>query len=165
MNQNRYNTGAAFVADNRPEVIRIPEPADAADISAMRVPPRRMARCTGPRSTPEVEGYEFWTYYLAAGKVGGDFYDYWTLADGSLAVALGDAMGHGLAAALLEAAISGRSVLVSGAGFLAAIAARRVIHYNEQRRNELSPILLTDVSCLLPNFPQRSLPTCRKRCR
>jgi len=33
-----------------------------------------------PRTTPELAGYEFWAYYLAAGKVGGDYYDFlnWT---------------------------------------------------------------------------------------
>ncbi len=59
-----------------------------------------------PQTTPRLEGYEFWAYYLAAGKVGGDYYDFVRLPDGNLAVLLGDVSGKGVPAALLMAKAS-----------------------------------------------------------
>lgn len=59
-----------------------------------------------PQSTPEVEAYQFWTYYLAAGKVGGDFYDFLTLPNGNQVVLLGDVSGKGVPAALRMAKAS-----------------------------------------------------------
>ena len=53
-----------------------------------------------PRSTPEVEAYQFWTYYLAAGRVGGDFYDFLSLPNGNQVALLGDVSGKGVPAAL-----------------------------------------------------------------
>ena len=48
-------------------------------------------------------GYQFWAYYEAAGQIGGDFYDFAPLPDGSLAVLVGDVSGKGVPAALLMA--------------------------------------------------------------
>lgn len=59
-----------------------------------------------PRSTPDLEGYDFWAYYLAAGKVGGDYYDFIRLPNGNQAVLLGDVSGKGVPAALLMAQAS-----------------------------------------------------------
>jgi serine phosphatase RsbU (regulator of sigma subunit) len=59
-----------------------------------------------PKSTPDVEGYGFWAYYLAAGKVGGDFYDFLRLPNGKQAVLLGDVSGKGIPAALMMAKAS-----------------------------------------------------------
>jgi len=59
-----------------------------------------------PRSTPDLEGYDFWAYYLAAGKVGGDYYDFIRLPNGNQAVVLGDVSGKGVPAALLMAQAS-----------------------------------------------------------
>ncbi|HUT89327.1 MAG TPA: SpoIIE family protein phosphatase [Thermoguttaceae bacterium] len=59
-----------------------------------------------PRSTPDLEGYDFWAYYLAAGKVGGDYYDFIRLPNGNQAVLLGDVSGKGVPAALLMAKAS-----------------------------------------------------------
>jgi serine phosphatase RsbU (regulator of sigma subunit)/pSer/pThr/pTyr-binding forkhead associated (FHA) protein len=59
-----------------------------------------------PTATPELEGYEFWAYYLAAGKVGGDYYDFLHLPNGNLAALLGDVSGKGVPAALLMAKAS-----------------------------------------------------------
>jgi serine phosphatase RsbU (regulator of sigma subunit) len=59
-----------------------------------------------PRSMPEVEGYEFWAYYLAAGRVGGDFYDFLALPNGTQAALLADVSGKGVPAALRMAKAS-----------------------------------------------------------
>lgn len=59
-----------------------------------------------PKSTPKLEGYGFWAYYLAAGKVGGDFYDFVRLPNGRLAALLGDVAGKGIPAALMMAKAS-----------------------------------------------------------
>jgi hypothetical protein len=54
-----------------------------------------------PQEAPEVEGYSFAFSYRSANTVGGDYYDFIQLDDGRLAVAVGDASGHGIAAAML----------------------------------------------------------------
>jgi len=59
-----------------------------------------------PQATPGLAGYEFWAYYLAAGKVGGDYYDFLRLPDGRQAVLLGDVSGKGVPAALMMAKAS-----------------------------------------------------------
>ena len=56
-----------------------------------------------PKSYPTVEGYEFWAFYHAAGQVGGDYYDFFPLPDGKMAVILGDVSGKGVPAALVMA--------------------------------------------------------------
>jgi len=50
---------------------------------------------------PQFAGYDIACRSLAAEEVGGDFYDFHDLGDGILGLAIGDASGHGLPAALL----------------------------------------------------------------
>jgi serine phosphatase RsbU (regulator of sigma subunit) len=59
-----------------------------------------MQRSLLPRGLPEVEGLEVGAIYESSARVevGGDVYDFLTLPDGELAVVLGDASGHGIAA-------------------------------------------------------------------
>jgi serine phosphatase RsbU (regulator of sigma subunit) len=59
-----------------------------------------MQRSLLPRGLPEVEGLEVGAVYESSARVevGGDVYDFLTLPDGKLAVVLGDASGHGVAA-------------------------------------------------------------------
>jgi serine phosphatase RsbU (regulator of sigma subunit) len=54
-----------------------------------------------PRSVPELQGVEVGDAYQSSARVevGGDVYDFMELADGRLAVALGDVTGHGIEAA------------------------------------------------------------------
>lgn len=59
-----------------------------------------------PRTSPSVPGYEFWSYYEAAGEVGGDHYDFVPLPDGRQAVVVADVSGKGVPAALLMARVS-----------------------------------------------------------
>jgi serine phosphatase RsbU (regulator of sigma subunit) len=59
-----------------------------------------MQRSLLPRGLPEVEGLDVGAVYESSAQVdvGGDVYDFLTLSDGKLAVVLGDASGHGVAA-------------------------------------------------------------------
>jgi chemotaxis family two-component system sensor kinase Cph1 len=54
-----------------------------------------------PQSIPTLEGWELSAHYepAAGGRVGGDWYDAFTLRDGRLIVLLGDVAGHGITAA------------------------------------------------------------------
>lgn len=56
-----------------------------------------------PTHFPEIAGIEFSARYRASerGGIGGDWYDVFVLPNGRLAVAIGDAMGHGLRAAVV----------------------------------------------------------------
>jgi serine phosphatase RsbU (regulator of sigma subunit) len=60
-----------------------------------------MQRSLLPRSHPELAGLDIGDAYESSARVevGGDFYDYVELADGRLAVVLGDVTGHGIEAA------------------------------------------------------------------
>jgi hypothetical protein len=56
-----------------------------------------------PAVAPSVPGYEFAHSYRTANEVGGDYYNFAHLPDGRLALMIGDASGHGIAAGLLMA--------------------------------------------------------------
>ncbi len=56
-----------------------------------------------PRDRPDIEGYSLYDYYQPTDAVGGDYFGYTFLPDGSLAIAVGDVAGHGVPAALLMA--------------------------------------------------------------
>jgi serine phosphatase RsbU (regulator of sigma subunit) len=60
-----------------------------------------MLRSLLPRAYPAIEGLELGDVYESSARldVGGDVYDFLTLDDGRLAVALGDVTGHGIDAA------------------------------------------------------------------
>jgi serine phosphatase RsbU (regulator of sigma subunit) len=57
-----------------------------------------------PESVPGLPGYDVATYYRPAREVGGDFYDFFELEDGRVALVVGDATGKGMPAALVVAA-------------------------------------------------------------
>jgi len=56
-----------------------------------------------PQAAPNVPGYAFAHSYRTANEVGGDYYDFSVLPDGRIALVIGDASGHGIAAGLLMA--------------------------------------------------------------
>jgi serine phosphatase RsbU (regulator of sigma subunit) len=58
-----------------------------------------------PTERPALPGYEFFDYYEAARRIGGDFFDYVPLPDGRVVVLVGDVAGKGVPAALLMARI------------------------------------------------------------
>ncbi len=64
---------------------------------------RQLQRDLLPASDPELEGYSISHVYRTADEVGGDYYDFHPLGDGKLAIMVGDASGHGMAAGLLMA--------------------------------------------------------------
>ncbi len=53
-----------------------------------------------PDATPSIQGYEIAGFYRAARAVGGDYYDFIPLANGRIALVLGDVCGKGAPAAL-----------------------------------------------------------------
>jgi len=60
-----------------------------------------MQRSLLPRSSPQARGLDVGAVYASSARmdVGGDVYDFLELADGQLAVVLGDVTGHGIDAA------------------------------------------------------------------
>src|SRR5215204_2447054 len=70
---------------------------------------RRIQQASLPKEVPELEGWQISPIYRPAKEVGGDFYDFFKLEDGSLGIVVGDATGHGVPAALVMA--SARSML------------------------------------------------------
>ncbi len=54
-----------------------------------------------PEGPPSFPGYEIAARSVSASEVGGDWYDFLPLGEGALGIAIGDASGHGLPAALM----------------------------------------------------------------
>jgi sigma-B regulation protein RsbU (phosphoserine phosphatase) len=50
---------------------------------------------------PQIAGYGFATYYLPAGEIGGDFYDFVNIIGNKLGIMIGDVTGHGVEAAII----------------------------------------------------------------
>jgi serine phosphatase RsbU (regulator of sigma subunit)/predicted ester cyclase len=61
---------------------------------------RSIQQASLPEEVPELEGWQIAPYYQPAREVGGDFYDVFDLQDGRVGVAVGDATGKGMPAAL-----------------------------------------------------------------
>jgi serine phosphatase RsbU (regulator of sigma subunit)/predicted ester cyclase len=61
---------------------------------------QRTQQASLPTEVPELEGWEITPYYQPAREVGGDFYDFFELDDGRVGLAVGDATGKGMPAAL-----------------------------------------------------------------
>jgi serine phosphatase RsbU (regulator of sigma subunit) len=59
-----------------------------------------------PKDMPLLDGWQITPYYQPAREVGGDFYDFFELEDGRVGVAVGDATGKGMPAALAVSATS-----------------------------------------------------------
>jgi sigma-B regulation protein RsbU (phosphoserine phosphatase) len=74
---------------------------------AEREEAHRIQQALFPKASPLVEGYRIDGHCSPAGAVGGDWYDYITLADGKLGLVLADVSGKGMAAAMLMSATRG----------------------------------------------------------
>ena len=81
-----------------------------------------------PQSYPRVTGVDLAGYCRPAQAVGGDYYDFFVLNDGRLALALGDISGKGISAALLMASL--RASLRSIAGLQQGDLASLIRHVN-----------------------------------
>jgi sigma-B regulation protein RsbU (phosphoserine phosphatase) len=81
-----------------------------------------------PQSYPKVAGVDLAGYCRPAQAVGGDYYDFFVLDDGRLALALGDISGKGISASLLMASL--RASLRSIAGLRQSDLATLIRHVN-----------------------------------
>jgi serine phosphatase RsbU (regulator of sigma subunit) len=88
-----------------------------------------------PQASPQVESLQFFDYYAAAQKIGGDYYDYIPLPGNRLAVAVGDVSGKGVAAALLMARLSAATRFCLATEPTAAGAVRRLSNLLAQPEN------------------------------
>jgi steroid delta-isomerase-like uncharacterized protein len=68
-----------------------------------------------PKEVPELEGWVISPRYQPAREVGGDFYDFHLLSEGRLGVAMGDATGKGVPAALVMSTTCGMLQLAAEA--------------------------------------------------
>ena len=68
---------------------------------------RRIQQASLPKEVPEPEGWQLSPYYQPAREVGGDFYDFHLLSEGKVGLAVGDATGKGVPAALVMSTTCG----------------------------------------------------------
>ena len=68
---------------------------------------RSIQQASLPKEVPELEGWHLAPYYRSAKEVGGDFYDFHLLSEGKLGLAVGDATGKGIPAALVMSTTCG----------------------------------------------------------
>jgi predicted ester cyclase len=67
---------------------------------------RSIQQASLPKEVPELEGWQITPYYRPAREVGGDFYDFFELEGVKVGLAVGDATGKGVPAALAVTASS-----------------------------------------------------------
>jgi serine phosphatase RsbU (regulator of sigma subunit)/predicted ester cyclase len=76
---------------------------------------RRIQQASLPKEVPTLEGWQITPFYRPAREVGGDFYDFHLLSEGKLGLAVGDATGKGVPAALVMSTTCGMLRAVSQA--------------------------------------------------
>jgi predicted ester cyclase len=76
---------------------------------------RDIQQASLPKEVPTLEGWQIAPYYRSAREVGGDFYDFHLLSEGRLGLAVGDATGKGVPAALVMSTTCGMLQAVSQA--------------------------------------------------
>jgi phosphoserine phosphatase len=81
---------------------------------------RNLQRSLLPVVDPQPRGFDVASWSQAAAATGGDFYDYFDLADGRLGFVVADVAGHGLAASLL--ACETRALIRSAASATSSLA-------------------------------------------
>jgi predicted ester cyclase len=67
----------------------------------------RIQQASLPKEVPELKGWEISPLYRPAREVGGDFYDFHLLSEGRVGLAVGDATGKGVPAALVMSTTCG----------------------------------------------------------
>jgi sigma-B regulation protein RsbU (phosphoserine phosphatase) len=88
---------------------------------------RELQRELLPVAAPDIDGYSFAFSYRTANTIGGDYYDFFPLEDGRLAVIAGDASGHGIAAGLVMA-IAGSALKLGFDSDSDPVAVTRVVN-------------------------------------
>jgi phosphoserine phosphatase RsbU/P len=95
-----------LAADLEREVL-VDEAASARHQSQQIAAAERLQKEQLPRIAPRVEGWEIAARAYHAGQLGGTFYDWFALDDGSLSVLAGDVRQHGVEGALTASALRG----------------------------------------------------------
>ncbi len=98
-----------------------------------------------PQRRPDIPGYRFHDFYLAADEIGGDFFGYIPLPGGRFAVAVADVVGKGLSAALTVAQLSAEVRYALGT----ASSATEAVSQLNSRLCELDHRFVTLVLCVL----------------
>lgn len=93
-----------IAADLEREVL-IREGMDSLRLKQQLAAAERLQRGTLPNVPPLLDGWEMAAWVAQAGSVGGDFYDWFTLPGGTVAVVMGNAMNRGVEAALAAAGV------------------------------------------------------------
>jgi serine phosphatase RsbU (regulator of sigma subunit)/predicted ester cyclase len=103
---------------------------------------RRIQQASLPKEVPQLEDWQIAPYYQPAREVGGDFYDFHLLSEGKMGLAVGDATGKGVPAAL---------VMSTTCGMLRLAA---------QSHSSPGEILQRVNAALCPNIPPNMFVTC-----
>ncbi len=96
------STGVAEATRQRLEQERIERERVEQELKVART----IQQASLPEEMPQLEGWQISPLYQPAREVGGDFYDFFDLEDGRVGVAVGDATGKGMPAALAVSATS-----------------------------------------------------------
>jgi serine phosphatase RsbU (regulator of sigma subunit)/predicted ester cyclase len=130
---------------------------------------RSMQQASLPKEVPELEGWQISPYYQPAREVGGDFYDFFELEDGRVGLAVGDATGKGMPAAI--AVTASCSMLRAVAQALGSFSPGEVLaRVNETLLTRIPPnMFITCFYCILDPKSGRlryanaghNLPCCR----
>lgn len=99
-----------------------------------------------PQQPPQLECYQFASYYRAMQQVGGDYFDYIELDATHVAIIVADVVGHGIAAAMLMAKVSAESRFALATTKTAAEAINKL---NEKLTGLNLDRFVTLVLCLL----------------
>lgn len=77
-----------------------------------------------PESHPLLRNFDLLAWNQPALQTGGDYYDWFKLPDGRMAIVIADAVGHGVGAALMVAAFRAyvRAILAGGGDFASMLA-------------------------------------------
>jgi sigma-B regulation protein RsbU (phosphoserine phosphatase) len=97
---------------------------------------RRIQSSLFPKTTPFTEQFRIQGLCVPAGEVGGDWYDYFRLPDGRIAVVLADVSGKGMPAALLMS--STRGILRASASFISK-PSEVLVRLNQMLVEDLPP--------------------------